>query len=108
VRTSLTVKYLLIINYYFSGGNIGNAFSINSSGAILTAIPLDRETKDQYELIISVKDRGMPPLGTTVKAMITVLDVNDNTPNITNTPREITMQENTPAGWLDYCLYYLL
>lgn len=41
-----------------AGGNVGNVFAINSSGVILVAKKLDRETKDAYELTITAEDRA--------------------------------------------------
>ena len=41
-----------------AGGNVGDVFTINSSGSILVAKKLDRETKNAYELTITAEDRG--------------------------------------------------
>ena len=40
------------------GGNVGDVFAINSSGFILVAKKLDRETKNAYELTIAAEDRA--------------------------------------------------
>ncbi|KAK3720930.1 hypothetical protein QZH41_014537, partial [Actinostola sp. cb2023] len=82
--------------YTIAGGNSGNAFTITTNGTIITNIPLDRELQDRYELTIMATDRGVPALSTSVTAIITVIDTNDNAPNITNTPTEITIPENAP------------
>lgn len=39
-------------------GNVGGAFSIDSSGNITVAKKLDRETKNAYELTITAQDRA--------------------------------------------------
>ena len=41
-----------------AAGNVGDVFAINSSGFILVAKKLDRETKSAYELTITAEDRA--------------------------------------------------
>lgn len=41
-----------------AAGNVGDVFAINSSGFILVAKELDRETKNAYELTITAEDRA--------------------------------------------------
>lgn len=41
-----------------AAGNVGDVFAINSSGFILVAKKLDRETKSVYELTITAEDRA--------------------------------------------------
>ena len=41
-----------------AAGNVGGGFAINSSGFILVANKLDRETKNAYELTITAEDRA--------------------------------------------------
>ena len=42
----------------YTAGNVGDVFAINSSGFILVAKKLDRETKNAYELTITAEDRA--------------------------------------------------
>ena len=101
-------NHILLFHFsslHYIGGNSGNAFTITTNGTIITNIPLDRELQDRYELTIMATDRGVPALSTSVTAMITVIDTNDNAPNITNTPTEITIPENAPIGTYDIQAY---
>lgn len=69
---------------YFSitAGNSLSKFRINeSTGEIQINQTLDREIKDSYELEIEVHDGGLQPLSSRVTILITVLDVNDNSPS---------------------------
>ena len=44
------------------GDDFANKFSINERSGLIetTAIPLDRETRQTYELVVSVTDSGSP------------------------------------------------
>jgi len=84
--------------FFISAGNDGNVFQILTNGTIITSTPLNREAKDRYELTIAAADRGVPSRSSSVQAIITVLDVNDDAPNITNAPVSITIPENTLIG----------
>jgi hypothetical protein len=50
------------------------------SGVLSVTRPLDRELKDQYDLMITAFDLGSPSLSSDTNASITVLDYNDNSP----------------------------
>ncbi|XP_019363367.1 PREDICTED: cadherin-23 isoform X2 [Gavialis gangeticus] len=59
---------------------------------------LDRENIAFYNLTICAKDRGVPPLSSTVMVGVRVLDINDNDPVLLNLPMNITVSENTPVS----------
>ena len=107
-------KFEIIYTSFFIvilGGNTNNAFQINSTGSILSRIPLDYEndTQKTFDLTVMVADRA--GLTDTSQVRITVLDANDNIPQIINlpSPAEFNISDNVPAGWSDYnlVLYYL-
>lgn len=57
------------------------------SGVIRTALPnMDRETRDQYVLVIQAKDMvgQMGGLSGTTSVTVTLTDVNDNPPRFTH------------------------
>ncbi|XP_069741657.1 cadherin-23 isoform X3 [Narcine bancroftii] len=56
---------------------------------------LDRESVAFYNITIMGKDRGTPPLSSTVLVGVRVLDVNDNDPVLQNIPVNCTISENT-------------
>nr|XP_032643953.1 cadherin-23 [Chelonoidis abingdonii] len=59
---------------------------------------LDRENIAFYNLTIAAKDRGTPPLSSTVMVGVCVLDINDNDPVLLNLPMNLTLSENTPTS----------
>ncbi|KAM7169642.1 cadherin-23 isoform 3-T3 [Macrochelys suwanniensis] len=56
---------------------------------------LDRENIAFYNLTIAAKDRGTPPLSSTVMVGVCVLDINDNDPVLLNLPMNLSLSENT-------------
>ncbi|XP_023096300.2 cadherin-23 isoform X4 [Felis catus] len=61
-------------------------------------VELDRETIAFYNLTICARDRGVPPLSSTMLVGIRVLDINDNDPVLLNLPMNITISENSPVS----------
>lgn len=57
-----------------------NSFSDSETGLITTRLPLDRETKSSYKIIIEVSDDGQPPQSVTRVLHINVLDIDDHKP----------------------------
>ncbi|CAD7675722.1 unnamed protein product [Nyctereutes procyonoides] len=61
-------------------------------------VELDRETIAFYNLTVCARDRGLPPLSSTMLVGIRVLDINDNDPVLLNLPMNITISENSPVS----------
>ncbi|XP_014428218.1 cadherin-23 isoform X8 [Pelodiscus sinensis] len=59
---------------------------------------LDRENIAFYNLTIAARDRGTPPLSSTVVVGVRILDINDNDPVLLNLPMNLTLRENTPVS----------
>ncbi|NXT17396.1 CAD23 protein, partial [Syrrhaptes paradoxus] len=59
---------------------------------------LDRENIPFYNLTITARDRGVPPLSSTILVGIRVLDINDNDPVLLNLPMNLTLSENAPVS----------
>ncbi|KAL8623554.1 hypothetical protein ACOMHN_051164 [Nucella lapillus] len=55
-------------------------FRVLPQGVIQTSGVLDREQVDRYQLSVVARDRGQPPLSSTLTATVVVSDVNDNSP----------------------------
>ncbi|KAG7271050.1 hypothetical protein CRUP_005899 [Coryphaenoides rupestris] len=68
--------------------NHQNLFSINASGAISTSVPLDREAWDG----------GADPRRSRLTLSITVLDVDDNSPEFTQRAYVVDLPENSPKN----------
>ena len=49
-------------------------------GSLVLRLPLDYESIESYNLVISAMDSGFPPLSGTTSVVISVLDANDNVP----------------------------
>ena len=65
------------VKFSLQGTDNGN-FSIDSSGFIHTATPLDYEITNGYILNVTAEDGGFPPLSSSAQVNITVINVNDN------------------------------
>ena len=69
----------------------------NATGAITSNVAsLDRETRASVLLSISVSDNGSPSRVTNVSATVTLIDVNDNTPDVQF--QTFVVDEDIPVG----------
>lgn len=74
-------------------------FARRSSGEITTREPLDRETKSVHELVLEARDQGTPSRAARVSVKVTVLDVNDNSPEIVDPQGDVvSVREEQPPG----------
>ncbi|KAL0607956.1 Protocadherin beta-3 [Plecturocebus cupreus] len=65
---------------------------------LVTETPLDRETRAEYNVTITVTDLGTPRLKTEHNITVQVSDVNDNAPAFTQTSYTLFVRENnSPA-----------
>uniref|UniRef100_A0A3Q2QUY0 Protocadherin-16 n=1 Tax=Fundulus heteroclitus TaxID=8078 RepID=A0A3Q2QUY0_FUNHE len=97
-------------DFAIASGNDGNAFQIESSvrflegrgfqtvGTLLLAERLDFETKPFYNLTVVVSDRGVPQRSSSVAAVITIADVNDNPPVFTRAEYTVSLNEGAASG----------
>ncbi|XP_076130098.1 protocadherin-16 [Alosa pseudoharengus] len=97
-------------DFAIASGNSGNAFQIESSvrfieghgfqtvGTLILAEPLDFETTSRYNLTIVVSDRGVPQRSSSVPAVITVSDVNDNPPVFSRAEYAVALSEGAGSG----------
>ncbi|XP_059386467.1 protocadherin-15-like isoform X1 [Carassius carassius] len=75
-------------------------FRISTNGSIFTAVPLDREERAQYDLVVQASDGAKDPRRTTVTLSIKVLDVDDNSPAFSQPAYHVTLPENSPVGMI--------
>uniref|UniRef100_A0A3Q2P274 Protocadherin alpha-7-like n=1 Tax=Fundulus heteroclitus TaxID=8078 RepID=A0A3Q2P274_FUNHE len=68
--------------------------------SLVTKSPLDREKKSHYNLIITAKDAGEPPLSSVKIISVVVSDVNDNSPEFLLSPYTFYVTEGNNAGSL--------
>uniref|UniRef100_A0A8C7JJ95 Protocadherin-related 15b n=1 Tax=Oncorhynchus kisutch TaxID=8019 RepID=A0A8C7JJ95_ONCKI len=79
--------------------NHADLFRINSNGTISTAVPLDREVRGQYDLMVEAEDGAVEdPRRTTLTLSVTVLDVDDNSPVFSQPSYTVNLPENSPKN----------
>ncbi|KAF0884332.1 PCD15 protein, partial [Crocuta crocuta] len=83
---------------HYSLGNFNNLFRITSNGSIYTAVKLNREVRNYYELVVVATDGAVHPRHSTLTLAIKVLDIDDNSPVFTNSTYTVIVEENLPAG----------
>ncbi|CAM4709171.1 unnamed protein product [Lepidochelys kempii] len=90
------------ITYAFSSlvpPHIKDTFKIcEYSGEIRVKGKMDFEYINLYEIQVSAKDKGNPPLAGHCKVVVEVLDINDNAPELTITSHSLPVPEDAPPG----------
>ncbi|XP_042680487.1 protocadherin Fat 4-like isoform X1 [Centrocercus urophasianus] len=94
--TDLDIGDNAFISYNLQDDFAGTFHINTSTGVLTTGTSLDRETMDNYELIIIATDSGKPPLSTSLALSIAVEDVNDNPPVFSQKSYSVTVKENDP------------
>lgn len=96
-----------ILDYGIVAGNKDQKFRINvtsnPSGEMSylhleTTGNLDRETRAFYNLNVSARDGGDPPLYGYLQVNVTILDVNDNPPMFDHSDYNVSLNESVPPG----------
>lgn len=83
------------------GGNEGGEFRINCrTGVLYSAVTLDAEIKTFYTLTVSAIDHGTikSRKQSSAKIKIQIIDMNDNDPMFETSFKELSINENEPAG----------
>ncbi|XP_019730396.1 protocadherin alpha-8-like [Hippocampus comes] len=68
------------------------------SYSLVTNDYLDKEREHAYDILITAKDLGMPPMSSTKIVHVDILDVNDNRPLFSESPFTFYVLENNKAG----------
>ncbi|XP_037119034.1 protocadherin alpha-8-like [Syngnathus acus] len=68
------------------------------SYSLVTKDYLDKEREHVYDITITAKDLGTPPMSSAQVIRVDVLDVNDNRPLFTESPYTFYVLENNKAG----------
>ncbi|XP_040187919.1 protocadherin-23 [Rana temporaria] len=71
---------------------------IPETGEIVTSATFDREKKDRFIIRVLVTDGGTPSFSSSTTIVCTVLDENDNTPELLLPEAEIHVPENQAPG----------
>ncbi|XP_045346998.1 protocadherin alpha-5 isoform X11 [Leopardus geoffroyi] len=59
---------------------------------------LDRESVENYALVVTARDGGSPSLSATASVSVEVADVNDNAPTFAQAEYTVFVKENNPPG----------
>ncbi|XP_046730560.1 cadherin EGF LAG seven-pass G-type receptor 2 isoform X2 [Silurus meridionalis] len=70
----------------------------NSTGWIVVAAELDRESVDFYSFGVEARDHGTPAMSSSASISMTVLDVNDNNPEFTQKAYYMRLNEDAVVG----------
>uniref|UniRef100_A0A8C3G1A1 Protocadherin-15 n=1 Tax=Cyclopterus lumpus TaxID=8103 RepID=A0A8C3G1A1_CYCLU len=73
-------------------------FLIGANGSIYTRVPLDRELRSQYDLVVEASDGAVDPRRTTLTLSIQVTDIDDNSPVFSQQTYVVSVPENSPVG----------
>ncbi|XP_077589021.1 protocadherin-19 isoform X4 [Stigmatopora nigra] len=84
--------------------DVNTYVSINPSGRIYSMRSFDHEYTRTFDFKVLARDNGNPSLSSNATVRIVVLDVNDNTPVMTNPPlvngtAEVSIPRNAGAGY---------
>ncbi|CAN8006312.1 unnamed protein product [Ixodes hexagonus] len=88
------------IVYSIAEGDPDGQLAILANGTIVTRLPLDRERKSLYSLVVRATDQAPEVhkrLSSSVQVTIVLKDVNDMVPEFV-TPNVTSVQENAPAN----------
>ncbi|XP_061541398.1 protocadherin-19 isoform X3 [Phycodurus eques] len=85
--------------------DVNTYVSINPSGRIYSMRSFDHEYTRTFDFKVLARDNGNPSLSSNATVRIVVLDVNDNTPVMTNPPlvngtAEVSIPRNAGAGYM--------
>lgn len=78
--------------------NHPDLFVISANGSIYTKVPLDRELRSQYDLVVEASDGAVDPRRTTLTLSIQVTDIDDSSPVFSQQNYVVNVPENTPVG----------
>ncbi|XP_066450093.1 protocadherin gamma-B5-like [Eleutherodactylus coqui] len=91
------ISYKLSANQYFALGE-----KVSTDGSVFPELilekPLDRETQNKHELILTASDGGNPVQTGTALINVIVTDFNDNAPVFTQDVYKVSVRENIPVN----------
>ncbi|XP_074460307.1 protocadherin alpha-2-like isoform X2 [Larus michahellis] len=99
IGANAQLSYTLSPSEHFTIDHRGNNDQSASLALVLTK-PLDRETLPVHRLVLTASDGGHPSLTGTVELLISVLDVNDNTPQFNQSVYNVKILEGSEPGTL--------
>ncbi|EDO46189.1 predicted protein, partial [Nematostella vectensis] len=86
------------VTYELSVGDTSK-FEVNpATGLVTTKRPLDREDQASYSLRVTAMDHGKPSQSAVAAITLTINDLNDNSPQFSQSKYTLTVTENTANG----------
>ena len=83
------------VRYFIIDGNFQSSFSVGSSTGVISIVgDIDRETIASFNLTVRARDRGVPRQRDIAHVIITITDINDNSPNFLNAPYMTQVRED--------------
>ncbi|XP_049865459.1 fat-like cadherin-related tumor suppressor homolog [Pectinophora gossypiella] len=86
--------------HHLSGEHHHHFHIHKDTGVITVAMPLDRETVSSYKLEAHARDRDRPEWGCSSELLVTLDDVNDNSPRFSADEYSVTLPEDADLGTL--------
>nr|XP_023822931.1 protocadherin-16-like [Salvelinus alpinus] len=87
------------MTYKITTGDPSGDFRVDrKSGVLSTSRPLDRERRARYSLTVTALDGGSPALSSTATVEVTLLDVNDHSPQFTSPSYTADLSEDVSIG----------
>ncbi|XP_003464523.3 protocadherin Fat 2 isoform X2 [Cavia porcellus] len=88
------------LTFNITAGNHVGVFTLHPlTGLLSTARQLDRESKDEHILEVTVLDNGEPSLRSTSRVVVCILDINDNAPTFSHKLFNVRLPERpSPAS----------
>ncbi|XP_061915589.1 protocadherin-15-like [Entelurus aequoreus] len=78
--------------------NHPDLFVISANGSIYTRVPLDRELRSRYQLVVEASDGAVDPRRATLTLEVEVTDIDDNSPVFSQRTYAVSVPENSPVG----------
>lgn len=78
--------------------NHPDLFTISANGSIYTRVPLDRESRSHYDLVVEASDGAVDPRRTSFTVSVQVTDIDDNSPVFSQQTYVVNVPENSPVG----------
>ncbi|KAM8903146.1 protocadherin-16-like [Spinachia spinachia] len=90
-----------VIYYKITDGDpLGDFLMDGQFGVLSTSRSLDRERRAGYTLTVTAHDLGHPPLSSSATVEVTVLDINDHSPQFQSSSYTADVSEDVPIGSL--------
>ncbi|XP_062342093.1 protocadherin alpha-7-like [Osmerus eperlanus] len=98
VGSNSVKAYKLSPNEHFSL-DVQSGGEQSVSAELVLQKPLDREKQAVIQLVLTAVDGGKPPISGTLKIIIHVMDINDNSPIFSKSLYKVKVAENVKIGY---------